>query len=97
MIGFSFHPEAERELDEAFGYYESRVPTLGQAFLTEVERTVALIRRFPDAAAPAGPARRKAAVARFPYSIIYLRDVDAIVVIAVAHQKRRPGYWRGRA
>jgi hypothetical protein len=35
-------------------------------------------------------------VARFPYSIVYKQDPDKIVIVAIAHQRRRPGYWQRR-
>jgi hypothetical protein len=40
--------------------------------------------------------RRALVGPRFPYSVVYLEDEDEIWVLAVAHAKRRPGYWRGR-
>ena len=96
MIAYSFHPEAEAELEDASLFYESRMPGLGKSFAAEVERTIYLIREFPDAGSPNGLTRRRVLVARFPYSVVYRRDVDSIVIVAVAHQRRRPGYWRRR-
>ncbi len=96
MIARSFHPDAAREFEEAALFYESRVAGLGKSFLSEVERTVALIQQYPDAGAILGHNLRRVRVDRFPYSIVYQRSVDAIVVIALAHHRRRPGYWRGR-
>ena len=69
---------------------------LGKSFASEVQRTVLLIRQFPDAGSPAGTSRRRVLVPRFPYAIVYRRDPDSVVILAVAHQRRRPGYWRGR-
>ena len=96
MISYSFHPEAEAELEGASLFYESRVHGLGKSFAAEVEHTIVLIREFPDAGSPAVLPRRRVQVARFPYSVVYRRDPDAIVIVAVAHQRRRPGYWRRR-
>ncbi|MCE9640392.1 MAG: type II toxin-antitoxin system RelE/ParE family toxin [Betaproteobacteria bacterium] len=96
MISYSFHPEAEAELEDASLFYESRMPGLGKSFAAEVERTIYLIREFPDAGSPTGPMRRRVLVARFPYSVVYRRDPDFVVIIAIAHQRRRPGYWRQR-
>lgn len=96
MIPYSFHPEADVELEEATLFYESRLVGLGKSFAAEVERTVSLIREFPDAGAKVGVNRRRVLVDRFPYSIVYRRDPDSIVVVAVAHQRRRPRYWRSR-
>jgi plasmid stabilization system protein ParE len=96
VIPYSFHPDAEVELEEASLVYESRMTGLGKSFATEVQRTIALIRQFPDAGSPLGARRRRVLVDRFPYSVAYRRDTDSVVVIAVAHQRRRPGYWRSR-
>jgi hypothetical protein len=59
VIPVYFHAEAEQELDQAALFYESRVPGLGKSLLTEVERTVRLLREYPDAGAPAGARRRR--------------------------------------
>lgn len=96
MIPYSFHPEADSELEEASVFYESRMDGLGRLFAAEVQRTISLIRQFPDAGSAAGPSRRRVLVPRFPYAIVYRRDPESIVILAVAHQKRRPGYWRRR-
>lgn len=97
MITHSFHPEAAIEFEEAAAFYESRVAGLGKSFFAEVERTVGFILEFPDAGAPFDGDLRRVRVDRFPYSIVYQRSVDSVVIIAVAHQRRRPGYWRGRS
>ena len=96
MIRAYFHAEAERELDEAAVFYESRVPGLGKSFSGEVERTIRLLREYPDAGAPAGAKHRRVLVDRFPYFVAYERHDDFIIILAVGHQKRRPGYWRKR-
>ena len=96
MIAYSFHPEAEAELEDASLFYESRMLGLGKSFAAEVERTIYLIREFPDAGSPAGLTRRRVLIARFPYSVIYRHEADSVVIVAVAHQRRRPGYWRQR-
>ena len=96
MIPYTFHPEAETELEEAALFYESRLAGLGRSFAVEVERTISLVREFPEAGSSVGPNWRRVVVARFPYAIVYRHDPDAIVIVAVAHQRRRPGYWRRR-
>ena len=96
MISCSFHPEADAELTDASLFYESRMPGLGKSFSAEVERTITLIREFPDSGSPVGRNRRRVLVARFPYSVIYRHDPDAVVIVAVAHQQRRPAYWHSR-
>jgi len=96
VIAYSFHPEAQAELEDAALFYESRMDGLGNTFANEVARVISLLRRFPDAGAPAGRASRRVLLDRFPYAVVYRHAPDAIEVIALAHQRRRPGYWRAR-
>jgi plasmid stabilization system protein ParE len=96
VIPYAFHPDAQAELEEASLFYESRMAGLGKSFAAEVERTISLVRDFPEAGSPVGPTRRRVVVARFPYSIVYKQDPDKIVIVAIAHQRRRPGYWQRR-
>ena len=97
MRRITFHEEADAEVYEAVLYYEDRAPNLGLAFLDEIEKASQRILANPMASRSVGDEVRQAPVARFPYNVLYVleRD-DCIRVIAVAHQKRRPGYWRKR-
>ena len=97
MTPYRFHSEAEEELEQTASFYESRVVGLGKAFALEVERTVLAIREHPDLGSPLGTKTRRVLVHRFPYSLVYLHFVDHILILAVAHHHRRPGYWRNRA
>lgn len=91
-----FHEAAELELNEAADFYDLKDPGLGGAFIDEVERRLGQIVRHPDVAARVRGAARKRITARFPYSIFYSVHGDQIRILAIAHQKRRPFYWRGR-
>jgi len=96
VIGYVFHPDAAIELEEAAAFYESRMAGLGRSFAREIEQTISIIREFPDSGALAGPSRRRIAVAGFPYWLVYRASADLLIVIAVAHQRRRVRYWRNR-
>ncbi len=96
MIAYGFHPEAEAELAEAALFYESRVRGLGGSFSDAVERTIALIRQYPDLGADVGHAIRRTLVPGFPYAVVYRREPDSVLVLAIAHVRRRPAYWRIR-
>ncbi len=90
------HEDAEPELNDAADYYDRESPSLGSAFLDEVESGFDRIRAYPDAAAEVAGGIRKLVLARFPYALVYeIRD-DVIRILAVAHQRKRPYYWRGR-
>ena len=81
----------------AAAYYNNEVRGLGAAFISEVERISELIQGHPAIGQPIDEAFRSAVLLRFPFSVIYSVEVDRIWIIAVAHQRRRPGYWRGRS
>jgi plasmid stabilization system protein ParE len=96
-----FEDEADAEYREAGRWYEARRTGLGMEFFDAVDAAPELIVRMPHAGAPVPrlppdlPVRR-APVKRFPYHVIYLETHTTIRVLAVAHDRRRPGYWRTR-
>ena len=92
----SFHELAEVELNEAAQYYESEVTGLGVAFLAEVERSIKQMRDHPEAAPFILKFVRRKLLRRFPYSIMYSVIDNTVRILAIANQKRRPFYWRGR-
>ena len=96
MIRHRYLPSAREELNEAAAFYEASVPGLGEAFLDDVERAIELVRERPRIGASVGRGFRKAILRRFPFSIVYVDRDEEIVIVAVAHQRRRPGYWRER-
>ena len=97
MSGIRFHLEALAEFRAAARFYESRRPGLGFAFAAEVERVASLIEAHVEIGSPYSQNLRRAFVTRFPYLIVYRQIADGIEIVAVAHQHRQPGYWRGRA
>ena len=91
-----FHPIAEEEWLAAYAWYSERSETAARAFLREMDRAVSLISEAPDRWPKYDSETRRFIIARFPFSIIYRVAEDAVEVIAVAHHKRKPGYWRTR-
>ena len=96
MTGHRFHSEAQAEFREAALFYESKRSGLGASFADEVEHAIQLILAHPDAGTPVGRSLRRVLVKRFPYAVIYRREAGEIFILALAHQSRRPGYWRQR-
>ncbi|TKB52555.1 MAG: type II toxin-antitoxin system RelE/ParE family toxin [Nitrospira sp.] len=92
----TFHEKASAEVNEAATYYEERVPGLGVLFLVALEEAVQKVLANPEAWQVVGDETRRNLIRRFPYSLLYVIESDRIRVLAVAHQKRRPGYWRNR-
>ena len=92
----SIHAAAETEINEAADYYDLESSGLGGVFLDEVERALAQVTDFPDAAAPVRAGVHRRLLRKFPYALLYSLRADEIRILAVAHQKRRPFYWHGR-
>ena len=90
------HEDAELELNDATDYYDRESDGLGDAFIDEVEAGFDRIRAYPKASAEVALGVRKLVLARFPYSLVYEVRDDDIRILAVAHQRKRPYYWRGR-
>ena len=91
-----FHPDADAELTEAAQYYESRQPGLGSDFLAEVERALDQVLTNPEVCQKLGRRARCKSLWRFPYNLIYAVYPERTRIVAFAHQKRRPYYWRKR-
>ncbi len=91
-----FHPEARTEVRESTEFYDTHLDGLGLRFLEAVERTVDRISSNPNAGAPLADGFRRSIVSGFPFSIIYRPWEDSVYLVAVAHHRRRPGYWQNR-
>lgn len=93
---FRFHPEARSDFGDAIGWYRERSATVAVEFraaVTDViHRIVQNPRRWPEYLY----GTRRFVLQRFPFSVIYLDDPETIAIVAVAHGKRKPGYWRQR-
>jgi plasmid stabilization system protein ParE len=92
----AFWPEAEQEFRDAVRYHERESPGRGAEFAAEVRVTTEWIVRHPSWGPPFLAGTRRKTLRGFPYSIIYLQGPGSIDVVAVAHQRRDPGYWLDR-
>lgn len=89
-------PEAEFDIAEAYGWYESRRIGLGEEFLGSVDATIERICRQPLAYAVVHETYRRALVRRFPYPIFFESSEMGVTVYAVFHTSRDPQKWRRR-
>jgi plasmid stabilization system protein ParE len=90
-------PEAEEELtDGAIFYANEANADLGLAFIAEFEHALSVLSAHPRLGAPWRALLRRFPLRRFPYSVIYQIEGEDLHVIALAHQRRRPGHWSGR-
>ena len=90
------HPEAADELRVAVSWYANRSPRAARVFLTELERTLLRVSSFPQQFPAFTPKTRRAVLRRFPFVIVFRHNDEGIDIIAIAHSRRRPGYWRDR-
>jgi plasmid stabilization system protein ParE len=91
-----FLPDAEEEMYEAAKYYQSQTSGLGVDYLSEIERAIASIAQSPMTWPKLEGELRRRLVRRFPFSILYYIESEEIVIVAVAHLRRKPGYWKKR-
>lgn len=96
------HPEARAELRSAALWYDERRSGLGDEFIAEVSVALDRIGDAPDSypawtsTRAAGPLIRRVTLQRFPYVIAFEKHEQHVLVLAVAHAKRRPLYWLTR-
>lgn len=96
-----FDDEADAEYRLAGRWYETRREQLGIEFFDAVDATIEQIVAMPRAGSrvqrlPADLTVRRRAVTRFPYHVVYLEMSTHIRILAIAHDRRKPGYWKDR-
>jgi plasmid stabilization system protein ParE len=91
-----FHPDAEAEFLAAVAYYAEKAGGLGDRFYQEIRRLVAEIEAAPRRHGPWRHGTRRHRARRFPYAVIFAERPDRLHLVAVAHVKRHPDYWRER-
>jgi ribose 5-phosphate isomerase B len=96
MFEISINEDADEELNAAAAFYELREPGLGETFLHELSITLQLLAEYPLSCQIMFDPYRRAQIRRFPYGVVYYVGNEKIIVLAVAHSSRRPGYWRKR-
>ena len=84
--------EAEEELRRAAQYYEKAQPGLGRALIAQVRRAKDLIAEHPLGASTERADIRVRSISRFPYRIYYRVRPAEIIVVAIGHRRRRPGF-----
>ena len=90
-------PPALAELHDTAAFYTLKANAgLGLAFVAEFERTANFVLANPLLGAVFRGTRRRYILRRFPYSIIYQVAADELRILAIAHHRRRPGYWAHR-
>jgi plasmid stabilization system protein ParE len=93
---YVFHPAALTEYGEAVEFYAERGVTLAQAFINAVEDAIFRIVESPTRWVVVDEDIRRCLTRKFPYGILYTIEEDYILIVAVMHCSREPGYWKER-
>jgi plasmid stabilization system protein ParE len=97
-VNVEFHDQASAELNDVADWYERKEPGLGRDFVGEVRAAVKRVADMPYASAVISTPDdlRRCLTHRFPCGLLYQIKSTRGLIIAVAHVRRRPGYWRNR-
>jgi plasmid stabilization system protein ParE len=95
-VNFRFHPEALEEFEAAADYYADIQPALGLRFTAHVEVAIRNLVDAPLLHAILEQDIRRCLAQSFPYAVLYALEPDYVLIVAVMHCRREPGYWRHR-
>jgi plasmid stabilization system protein ParE len=93
---YRLHPLAWLEIESGENWYRQQSPDAGAEFISEVFGAVKSIREAPDRWPKYLHGTRRFVLNRFPFSVVYLNTAEVVSIVAVAHGKRKPGYWKRR-
>jgi hypothetical protein len=96
MKAIVFHAAAEIEMVEAAKYYENQQSDLGKRFLTSVQETLNRIQINPFLFPVVATDIRRGLTKTFPYGVLFQIRGEHIIIMAVMHLHRNPGYWKAR-
>ena len=89
--------QAVTEAEAAARWYAERSLTAAARFSVELDEAEAAIVERPEAWLLSDDGTRRYLLRRFPFSVVYRVEDARVVVVAIAHGRRRPGYWKGRS
>ncbi len=93
---YTFHPEAELELENSIAYYEACQIGMGYNFALEIHSAINRIIYNPKAWTILENGIRRCMANRFPYGVIYSEHDNEIFILAVMNLRREPNYWKNR-
>jgi toxin ParE1/3/4 len=91
-----FHPEARKEFDNTVEELREIAKPLARRFVRRTSEVIATLRMFPGSGSPLGRRARRFPLNPFSYDLVYVPVEGDIFLVAFAHHRRRPGYWRKR-
>ena len=95
-VPVSFHPEATAELEVSADWYAQQNPHAARDFCVAADIAMENIAADPERFVKIDARHHACSALGVPFQIVFRHDAQHVYVVAVAHSKRRPGYWRGR-
>lgn len=95
-MNYAFHPEALSELEDAADYYAQKQPGLDLRFLANVRDAIEALAAQPLRNAILEQDIRRCLLRVFPYAVLYAVEEHGVLIVAVMHCRRKPGYWHRR-
>ena len=96
MLPIDYLPGARRDFDDSFDWYSERSAQAAIRFADAVDASLLQVAADPTRFVGTDGVHRECPVKKFPFRIIYRLAENRVLVVAVAHAKRRPGYWKDR-
>jgi toxin ParE1/3/4 len=93
---YRFHPQAWQEVEEAEAWYRQRNSEASTRLLSEIYDALENLAQWPRRWPSYQHGTRRFVLHRFPFSIIHREETAAVSIVAIAHHKRKPGYWKDR-
>ena len=93
---FSLHPAAVEEAEAAAHWYRERSPRAAKRFVDELNQVIDRILEAPQRWPRGMNGTRKLNLPCFPFAVVYWESKDGVWILAIAHGRRRPGYWKHR-
>ncbi|HBB87518.1 MAG TPA: plasmid stabilization protein [Blastocatellia bacterium] len=93
---YKFHPEALEDYQEAANWYSQRGPALSFRFVNAIEQAISKAAQTPRRWTIIEEDIHRCLAHVFPYAILYTIESDYVLIVAVMHCSREPGYWRHR-
>jgi plasmid stabilization system protein ParE len=95
-VRIEIHPLATAEMEKSTRWYAKRSVVASLGFVAAVAEGIAKITATPDRYAKIDRQFRGCSLIRYPFQLVYRFEAERVQVIAIAHAKRRPGYWKRR-
>lgn len=96
MKPVDFLSGARLDFDVSFDWYAAQSTVAADRFSMAIESALSRIAEFPNQFARIDARHRECVVKRFPFRIVFREEEKRVLIVAIAHAKRRPGYWRAR-